>query len=102
MNVSQLYNLKCATLNELRKSAGLEPVEGGDIWGDEPPLDSTRISKTVTEKNRQKVLKEKYKIVFKEIIKPQQLVRKEHIVIAKKEAKEDKASFKEAVKSLLK
>lgn len=36
---SQLYNMRAATFNELRMAAGEDTVEGGDKWGEEPPLD---------------------------------------------------------------
>jgi len=42
--MTQLYNTRACTFNELRKSAGLESVEGGNSWGSEPPLDNTRTS----------------------------------------------------------
>lgn len=42
--ISQLYNLRAATFNELRRSAGLDAVPNGDRWGQEPPLDNTTIT----------------------------------------------------------
>jgi len=41
--MSQLYNLRACTFNEIRQAAGLETVYNGDVWGQEPPLDKTTI-----------------------------------------------------------
>lgn len=106
MNISQLYNMRACTFNELRKAAGLSPVEGGDIWGQEPPLDKTSINIKKEEKNKSKPLKEKYKKELSQIRPPQPL--KENVMVIKKkdekiETKKESAnkSFKEALKEVL-
>ena len=55
---TQLYNMRAATFNELRLAAGATSVEGGDVWGEEPPLDNVSISKDTKITERQKRLKE--------------------------------------------
>lgn len=42
--MAQLYNMRAATFNELREAAGKDAVEGGDKWGQEPPLDKQTLS----------------------------------------------------------
>ena len=37
--VAQLYNSRAATMNEMRKAAGLAPVQNGDKWPTDVPLD---------------------------------------------------------------
>ena len=49
--MSQLYNNVSCTMNELRESAGLLPVENGDVWPSEVPLDNRRVTEEdITEK----------------------------------------------------
>jgi hypothetical protein len=101
MNISQLYNMRAATFNELRLAAGLSTVEGGDVWGEEPPLDNTTITKdsTVTEKLKAKSIREKYKKEFNLLAKPKQ---RENLKIEIKEPDSQENRLKEAVKGLLK
>ena len=116
MNISQLYNMRAATFNELRIAAGLDPVEGGDLWGHEPPLDKTTTNITVdetendnkavatqTEKMKQKSLKEKYKGTLKYIESPD--VKKERKITYKKaneDSKDKEKSFRESLKEVFK
>lgn len=106
-NMQMMYNMRACTFNELRVAAGLTPVEGGDIWGAEPPLDNIRTDKQVqiTEKfNKKKALREKYNKFLKEhLIVPK--VRKSKTVVIKEnlEKVNDKnKNFKEAVLDMLK
>jgi len=106
----QLYNMRACTFNELRVGAGLEPVEGGDKWGTEPPLDNTTtkiddIKKDVSPSNSE--LKEfrqekKFKEALKEIAP---IVDEERlnasVKIPNREGKESKESMKNATKRLL-
>ena len=101
MNMSQLYNMRACTFNELRKAAGLDTVEGGDRWGEDPPLDNTE--KTVTEKiNNKKALREKYSEVLKKCKPPKQITKQENLVFKPKEDMEkDKSKrFSESVKEM--
>ena len=107
MNVQQLYNMRAATFNELRIAAGKEPVEGGDIWGREPPLDNEKIEhkddkhETRVEKlKKDKTFKEKLKLIeqpepFKERV--MKVKPKENDLDNKSKEK----SFSEAVKHVL-
>lgn len=100
--MSQLYNMRVCTFNELRQSAGLVTVEGGDTWGQEPPLDKETRNVTVQESKK---LKESIKKKYTEAIKfekispltPQIRIETDSNNIKKKEEK-----FREAVKGLLK
>lgn len=58
--ISQLYNMRLATMNEIRKAGGLSTVEGGDRWGEEMPLDN--LSQTTTESKKRKTYLESFKI----------------------------------------
>jgi hypothetical protein len=99
MNITQLYNYKAATFNELRKSAGLPTVEGGDVWGKEPPLDKTTTSIKVGERNKTKTLKEKYKKELLQIKSPNIITK--DIVLKEGATPNKKVNFKEAVKEML-
>lgn len=106
MNVTQLYNQRAATFNELRKAAGLTPVEGGDIWGEEPPLDRTttqiKQEEPIMERLKIKKLKEKYKDVLKEITPPKKrIVEKLEYKTEVDKEKDKKKTFGEAVKEML-
>jgi len=54
---AQLYNNRACTFNEYRKAAGYDTVDGGDIWGDAPPLDKVTVSINETEKMVEKLTK---------------------------------------------
>lgn len=103
--IVQLYNNRAATFNELRKSAGLEPVEGGDVWGSEPPLENTKI--TVEDKALNENPEESAKTkAFKEAlqtIKPTKTFTAPHVdvKIPKKGKQESKADMKESVQRFL-
>ena len=105
MNMSQLYNMRACTFNELRIASGLSPVEGGDMWGQEPPLDKTSTTINVKEPNGVPFerLREKYKKELK-IISPPTLregmkikLKTDDIKTANKDF-----NFKEAMKDVLK
>ncbi len=107
--VSTLYNYNAATLNELRLSAGLEPVENGDKWmsdipnalhdGKMKPLNDPKQEKTFTEKFKKdknyKSFMEKMKVQNKKI--PSTKIEFKKGI----KSKEGKQEFKEAVSTLL-
>lgn len=100
--MNQLYNMRACTFNELRESIGLTTVEGGDIWGSEPPLDKQTVSTQIQEKSK---LKESFHKKYKEQLyyepikesKVNIVMESNQEVVNNKEVK-----FKEAVKGLLK
>jgi len=58
--VRDCYHNHAATLNELRKAAGLEPIEGGDVWeGDEVKQAKTPKSERYSHKFEEQLLKPK-------------------------------------------
>lgn len=104
--MQMMYNLGAATFNELRIAAGKEPVEGGDVWGEEPQSTDVRqvnynkeFKELCEEKEFSEAVinpdKEKTDKLF-ESTKIETLTEKE----MKKKADEDK-KFKEAVGAIL-
>jgi len=97
MNAAQLFNMRAATFNELRDSAGLPTVEGGDVWGEQPPLD--RETKQVV---RQEKLK--FNNIMKEALQVKMV--KESSVLTSDikigEPADSKTKLKEAVRGMLK
>ena len=101
MNVSQLYNMRAATFNELRMAGGLEGVEGGDLWGAEAPLDKITVKQEEPIKeNFSKVMKEK--LNFSEDLKKDSLTESicNNVVFAKADDKSKKERMAEAVHEL--
>lgn len=98
---TQLYNMRACTFNELRKSAGLSVVEGGDIWGEEPPLDNINIDTKKQQKLVEKLSKNK---TFKEFVSFKSNVKRKPEIVFEESAnvvEDKKKKFKEAVKSFL-
>jgi len=118
MTVQQLYNMRAATFNELRESAGLSTVEGGDRWGEEPPLDKMTIQQQIVEKaHPKKLLRETLKKAkltenvlrptnrFAEYVKIASSVDKKDRVfleVGKENTEILKEQFQEAVKDFMK
>jgi hypothetical protein len=129
MNVSQLYNLEAATFNELRKSAGLDAVEGGDIWGKSINNNITynnKITQKSSERNYKNnkninsvankkylemtKLKEKYKFILSELLdydredyNKEKSIREKIFLFKDNKMKENNKqnNFREARKSVL-
>lgn len=109
----QLYNQRAATFNELRIASGLEPVKGGDVWGEEPPLDSSANAALLRNETPEAITEKmkKMKKSLKEHLvksKPKEIDNKslvEKVNIPKKGAKNDKKlkleALREATKNLL-
>jgi hypothetical protein len=99
MNYSQLYNMRACSFNELRISAGAQAVEGGDTWGEKPPLDKTTTQIKLEERFKRKVLREQYKRIVEKVPKPKKFFQ-EQFVLKNKELSQDK-SFASALKDVL-
>jgi len=98
--MNQLYNLRACTFNELRASVDLQTVEGGDVWGDAPPLDKFSVSQTV---ETDEPLKESVLKKYKEALEFTNIPLKQPEVLLKGANDEDKKlGFKESLKKLFK
>lgn len=103
--MSQLYNMRAATFNELREAAGLTSVERGDTWGEQPPLDNTTVSVDKTDDNTEtEKLKESLKpqTKFIEKVNIERNKKGSYIEYEKEEEKDKDKNMKEAAKVIFK
>lgn len=103
--IIQLYNNRAATFNELRKAAGLNSVEGGDMWGAEPPLENTRID-IKKDKAEQPIKESKSKKRLREALEKSAYVpiqqEKIKVQLPKKDQGNKKENLKKSVKNFMK
>lgn len=107
--IMQLYNVRAATFNELRISAGLEPVTNGDVWGEQPPLDRLPTQGQQGQpqqmpKTELKEFKKKEKMfseAMKEINPKVKMNFAEHFDISVPDTKEKEKRLKESIRKIM-
>lgn len=89
----QLYNNRNITFNELRKNIGLSTVEGGDVWGEEPPKVSVNVRKNEEVVKESKKFKESLKIIKESVVNPKPKTK------VKLKTQKEMEKFKENIKN---